>query len=100
MKLRHDPRLNPDVDAICPLCCPTPCTPNTLVRGAQAGKHILCEKPVADTPKDCEQMIEASPQSESRVDGSLYRLRHEPYQPNVDQNGARKGTGRFEDGRG
>ncbi|WP_442943909.1 Gfo/Idh/MocA family oxidoreductase [Nostoc sp.] len=28
------------------------------MRGAKAGKHILCEKPMATTVEDCEQMID------------------------------------------
>ncbi|MBB5060548.1 putative dehydrogenase [Granulicella aggregans] len=30
-----------------------------VVRGAKAGKHILCEKPMATSVKDCERMIDA-----------------------------------------
>jgi predicted dehydrogenase len=30
------------------------------IRGARAGKHILPEKPMANTPADCQQMIESA----------------------------------------
>src|SRR5439155_10054381 len=30
------------------------------VRGFQAGKHVLCEKPMANTPAECQQMIDAA----------------------------------------
>ena len=38
------------------------CTPNSehadyAVRAAKAGKHILCEKPLAVTQRECERMI-------------------------------------------
>src|SRR6201999_3445393 len=39
--------------------------PNTLhadyaVRAAEAGVHVLCEKPMATTERECRQMIEAA----------------------------------------
>jgi len=41
------------------------CTPNGLhashsIAGLQAGVHVLCEKPMAITAKDCERMIKAA----------------------------------------
>ena len=48
------------------------------VRGLGAGKHVLTEKPMANTPADCQQMIDAA----RRADRELmvaYRCRYEPY---------------------
>jgi predicted dehydrogenase len=46
------------------------------VRAAEAGVHVLCEKPMAVTPEDCEAMIEAA--SENQVKLMIaYRLHFE-----------------------
>jgi predicted dehydrogenase len=55
--------------------------PNTLhkdfsVRAARAGVHILCEKPMAVTSRDCEQMIRAVRQSKVKM-MIAYRLHFE-----------------------
>jgi predicted dehydrogenase len=49
---------NEDIDAVYVV------TPNGLhaehtIRAARAGKHVLCEKPMANTVADCDAMIEA-----------------------------------------
>ena len=33
------------------------------IRGANAGKHIICEKPMATSVEDCDKMIKASKQA-------------------------------------
>src|SRR6266567_742783 len=48
------------------------------VRGHQAGKHVLCEKPMANTPAECQQMIDAARKA-SRKLMVAYRCRYEPY---------------------
>ena len=48
------------------------------VRGAKAGKHILCEKPMANSVKDCQQMIDACKQT-NRLLMIAYRCQYEPY---------------------
>ncbi|MBV9225020.1 MAG: Gfo/Idh/MocA family oxidoreductase [Acidobacteriaceae bacterium] len=57
--------------------------PNSLhreytVRGAQAGKHILCEKPMATTVGECEEMIAAC-RGANRKLMIAYRMQYEPY---------------------
>ncbi len=58
-------------------------TPNSLhaahsVAAARAGKHVMCEKPMATTPEDCLAIIEAARQA-GVVLGVDYRLHFEPH---------------------
>jgi glucose-fructose oxidoreductase len=58
------------------------CTPNSehadyAVRAAKAGKHILCEKPLAVTQQECERMIKAARDHNVRI-MTAYRLHFEP----------------------
>ncbi len=41
------------------------------VRAFQAGKHVLCEKPMANTPAECDQMIEAAKQADRQTHDCL-----------------------------
>ncbi len=47
------------------------------VRAAQAGIHVLCEKPMADTVAECEEMIRAAEQNSVKL-MIAYRLHFEP----------------------
>ena len=51
-------RDNPEVDIIY-IVLPNGMHAEYTVRGFQAGKHVLSEKPMANTPADCQQMIDA-----------------------------------------
>jgi len=68
---------DPEIDAIYnPL-------PNSLhaewtIAAVRAGKHVLCEKPMANTPAECQQMIDACGQA-NRTLMIAYRLRYEPF---------------------
>ena len=48
------------------------------VRGLAAGKHVLTEKPMANTPAECQQMIDAA-RNAGRKLMVAYRCRYEPY---------------------
>src|ERR1700761_729505 len=52
-------RDNPEVDIIY-IVLPNSMHAEYTIRGAQAGKHVLTEKPMANTPADCQQMIDAA----------------------------------------
>lgn len=48
------------------------------LRGAKAGKHILCEKPMATSSRDCERMIAACNTANVKL-MIAYRSQYEPY---------------------
>jgi len=48
------------------------------IRALKAGKHVLCEKPMANTPKECEEMIAAA-KAANRTLMIGYRLHYEPH---------------------
>ncbi|MEP6725852.1 MAG: Gfo/Idh/MocA family oxidoreductase [Bacteroidota bacterium] len=64
-------------------------TPNALhaafaVRAAKAGKHVICEKPMATTLEDCDRMIDACIQAGVTLSVG-YRLHFEPYNQQIIQ---------------
>ena len=70
-------RNNPDVDVIY-IVLPNSMHAEYTVRGAQAGKHILCEKPMATTVEECQQMISACKQAKRKL-MIAYRCQYEPH---------------------
>jgi glucose-fructose oxidoreductase len=70
-------RDNPDVDVVY-VVLPNSMHAEYTIRAAKAGKHVLCEKPMANAPADCQQMIDAC-RAAGRKLMVAYRLRYEPY---------------------
>lgn len=70
-------RDNPDVDIIY-IVLPNGMHAEYTIGAARAGKHVLCEKPMANTPKDCEEMIAACRQAGRKL-MVAYRCRYEPF---------------------
>jgi len=70
-------RDNPEVDIIY-IALPNGMHAEYTIRGAQAGKHILVEKPMANTPRDCQEMIDACRKANRKL-MVAYRCRYEPY---------------------
>jgi len=68
---------NPEVDVIY-VVLPNGMHAEYTVRGLQAGKHVLSEKPMANTPAECEQMIAAGKKADRKL-MVAYRCRYEPY---------------------
>jgi len=57
--------------------------PNALhaeftIRAAQAGKHVMCEKPMAVSAEECERMIAACEEANRKL-MIAYRAQYEPY---------------------
>lgn len=70
-------RDNPDIDVVYVVL------PNSLhaeysIRAAQAGKHVMCEKPMAVSVAECEAMITACRKAGTKLMIG-YRSRFEPY---------------------
>ena len=71
-------RNEPDVDVV------SVCTPNYLhaehsIKSLKAGKHVLCEKPMALSVRDCENMIYTAEQTNRR----LFIVKQNRYNPPV-----------------
>ncbi|MGH9398679.1 MAG: Gfo/Idh/MocA family protein [Terriglobia bacterium] len=67
---------NPAVDAVY-LASPNGCHMQQTLQAAAAGKHVLCEKPMANTAADCRAMIEACRRQRVRL-MIAYRKYFEP----------------------
>jgi predicted dehydrogenase len=68
---------NPDIDIVY-VVLPNAQHAEYTIRAARAGKHVICEKPMAITVEECEQMIKAC--AEAGVLLSIgYRLHFEPH---------------------
>jgi predicted dehydrogenase len=68
---------NPSIDVVY-VVLPNSMHAEYTIRALEAGKHVLCEKPMANTPEDCEQMIAAA-RAASRKLMIGYRLHYEPF---------------------
>lgn len=70
-------RDNPEVDVIY-IILPNGMHAEYTTRAAQAGKHIMCEKPMANSVEECQAMIDAAQQA-NRLLMIAYRAQYEPY---------------------
>ena len=68
---------NPAIDVVY-VVLPNSMHAEYTVRALKAGKHVLCEKPMANTPAECEQMIAAATAATRKL-MIAYRLRYEPF---------------------
>lgn len=70
-------RDNPDVDIVY-VCLPNAMHAEYTIRAAQAGKHVLCEKPMAISVAECERMIAACKAADRKLMIG-YRCHFEPF---------------------
>lgn len=68
---------NPDVDVVC-IVLPNSMHEEFTIRAAKAGKHVFCEKPMANTAEECRRMIAAAKEA-GRLLGVGYRCQFEPH---------------------
>jgi glucose-fructose oxidoreductase len=74
---------NKDIDVIY-VVLPNSMHKEYVIRAAQAGKHVICEKPMALNAGECREMIAAC--QEAGVSLSIgYRLRYEPYTRHIEK---------------
>jgi predicted dehydrogenase len=72
-KLKDDP----DVDVVYNIL-PDSMHAEYTIRALRAGKHVLCEKPMAMNVKECEQMCAAAKETGKKL-MVAYRLQYEPF---------------------
>jgi predicted dehydrogenase len=70
-------RENPEIEAVY-VVLPNALHAEYTIRAAAAGKHVLCEKPMATNPQECEQMIAACQKADRKL-MIAYRIQYEPY---------------------
>jgi predicted dehydrogenase len=73
----HEIANNPDIDIVY-VVLPVSMHKEYTIKAAQAGKHVICEKPMALNAKDCEDMIAACKKA-NRLLSIGYRLHFEPH---------------------
>ena len=79
----HEMSGNPDIDVVYVV------TPNGLhaehaIKAAEAGKHVICEKPMANSVADCDAMIAACAKANVRLSIG-YRLQFDPHHIELDR---------------
>jgi predicted dehydrogenase len=67
---------NPDIDVIY-IGLPNSMHCEYTVRGAAAGKHVLCEKPMAISSAECQTMIDACKKADRKL-MIAYRMQYDP----------------------
>jgi predicted dehydrogenase len=74
-------RDNPEIQAVY-IILPNGLHAEYTIRAARAGKHVLCEKPMANTSLECQEMIQGCQQAKRKL-MIAYRLQYEPHHRDV-----------------
>jgi len=74
---------NPEVDAVF-IVLPNSMHHEFTIRAAKAGKHVLCEKPMANSVEECEEMIQACKEANRKL-MIAYRIQYESYNKLIKQ---------------
>ncbi len=84
---------NPDIDIIY-VVLPVSMHKEYTIRAAQAGKHVICEKPMALNAAECQDMIAACKKA-NRLLSIGYRLHFEPHTLEIIRLGQKKVYGKI-----
>ena len=82
---------NPDIDIVY-VVLPNNMHAAYTIRAAEAGKHVICEKPMALTVEDCDKMIAACKKA-GKFLSIGYRLHFDPYHLDMIRIGTQKEYG-------
>ncbi|RYZ30887.1 MAG: Gfo/Idh/MocA family oxidoreductase [Chitinophagaceae bacterium] len=84
---------NSDIDIVY-VVLPNALHAEYVVKAAQAGKHVLCEKPMAVTVEECDRMLKACKEA-GKMLGIGYRLHFEPHNQEAMRLGQQKVYGKI-----
>jgi predicted dehydrogenase len=82
---------NPDIDIIY-VVLPNSMHAEFTIRGFAAGKHVICEKPMAVTVAECDAMLAAAKEAGKQLSIG-YRLHYDPYHLDMMRMGTQKEYG-------
>jgi len=82
---------NKDIDVVY-VVLPNSMHHEYVIRAAKAGKHVICEKPMAVSVKECEEMIAACKKANVKLSIG-YRLHFEPFNQEAARVGQKKEFG-------
>lgn len=85
---------NADIDIVY-VVLPNAMHAEYTIRALKAGKHVICEKPMAVTAADCDRMIAAATEA-SKLLSIGYRLHFEPHNMEMMQFGLEKRMGKVQ----
>ena len=85
---------NDDIDIVY-VVLPNSMHAEFTIRAAKAGKHVICEKPMATSVEDCKKMIAACKEAGKKLSIG-YRLHFDPYNDQMMRLGQNKVYGKME----